>query len=91
MADIHVNTDVMRNLGNLFVQLNEQINYRAINYINSTTSALENDWQGISRQRYEQLIQQWRSATQHVVQTGENLGNHLTQTANQFDNVDRQG
>ena len=89
MANIHVNTDTMRQLGYQFVQLNEQITYRVINYINSATSALESDWQGVSRQRYEQMFQEWRGATNQVVNVGEDLGRHLQNTAQQFENVDQ--
>ena len=73
MGTIHVNTDLMRNLGQVFVQLNDQIGNQIEPQIQNHTSELESDWQGVSRQRYEQLYQQWRSATQQVVQAGEEL------------------
>ena len=89
MAVIHVNTDLMRQLGQVFVQLNDQIQNQIEPNIQNQTSQLEGDWQGVSRQRFEQLIQQWRSATNQVVQTGEDLGRHLQNTAQQFENVDQ--
>jgi len=89
MAVIHVNTDLMRQLGLVFVQLNDQIQNQIEPNIQNQTSQLESDWQGISRQRFEDLIQQWRSATNQVIQTGEDLGRHLQNTAQQFENVDQ--
>ena len=89
MANIHVNTDAMRNLGYIFVQLNERITYQIMNYVQSSFNQLEGDWMGISRQRYEQLYQQWRATIQTLVNSGEQIGQHLTLTANQFDSVDQ--
>ena len=89
MGTIHVNTDLMRNLGQVFVQLNDQIQNQIEPQIQGTTNILEGDWQGVSRQRYEQLYQQWRSATQNVVQAGEDIGRHLQDTATRFEQVDQ--
>lgn len=89
MGVIHVNTDLMRQLGQIFVQLNDQISNQIEPNIQNSTGQLEGDWQGISRQRFEQLIQEWRSATNQVVQVGEDLGRHLQNTAQQFENVDQ--
>lgn len=89
MGTIHVNTDLMRNLGQVFVQLNDQIQNQIEPQIQGTTNNLEGDWQGVSRQRYEQLYQQWRSATQNVVQAGEDIGRHLQDTASRFEQVDQ--
>ncbi len=89
MGVIHVNTDLMRQLGQVFVQLNDQISNQIEPSIQNHTGQLEGDWQGISRQRFEQLIEEWRSATTRVVQAGEDLGRHLQNTAQQFENVDQ--
>jgi WXG100 family type VII secretion target len=89
MATIHVNTDLMRQLGQVFVQLNDQIQSQIEPSIQNHTSQLESDWQGVSRQRYEQMVQQWRSATQQVVAAGEDLGRHLQDTATRFEQVDQ--
>jgi len=89
MATIHVNTDLMRQLGQVYVQLNDQIQNQIEPQIQNNTNQLESDWQGVSRQRYEQLYQQWRSATQQVVAAGEDLGRHLQDTATRFEQVDQ--
>ena len=89
MGTIHINTDLLRQLGSVFYQLNEQINNSIEPQIQNTTNQVEGDWQGVSRQRYEQMYQDWRSATQRVVQVGEDLGRHLQNTASNFEQADQ--
>ena len=89
MATIHVNTDLMRNLGQTFVQLNEQIGNQVEPSIQNHIGQLEGDWQGVSRQRFEQMFQEWRAAADRIVATGEEIGRHLSRTADAFDNVDQ--
>ena len=89
MGTIHINTDLLRQLGRVFYQLNEEINNSIEPQIQNTTSQVESDWQGVSRQRYEQMYQDWRSATQQLVQVGEQLGTHLQDTATRFEQADQ--
>ena len=89
MATIHINTDLLRQLGRVFTQLNDEINNSIEPQIQNTTNQVEGDWQGASRQRYEQMYQDWRSATQRIVQVGEDLGSHLQNTATQFEQADQ--
>ncbi len=90
MGVIHVNTDLMRQLGQVFVQLNDQISNQIEPSIQNHIGQLESDWQGISRQRFEQMFQDWRSAANQIVQNGEQIGQHLQNTATSFENVDNQ-
>ncbi len=89
MGTIHINTDLLRQLGRVFYQLNEEINNSIEPQIQNTTNQVEGDWQGVSRQRYEQMYQDWRSAAQRIVQVGEDLGNHLQDTATRFEQADQ--
>ncbi len=88
MGTIHINTDLLRQLGVYYVQLNEQIN-NIESSIQGLTNQIEGDWQGVSRQMYENMFQQWRSATQNVVSNGEDLGRHLQDTATRFEQADQ--
>ncbi len=90
MATIHVNTDLMRQLGQIFVQLNDQLSNQTEPQIQNHIGQLESDWQGVSRQRFEQMFQEWRAAADRVVAQGEEIGQHLQNTATQFENVDSQ-
>jgi WXG100 family type VII secretion target len=88
MGTIHVNTDVMRQLGQVFVQLNDDIHSQTEAQINGHVGQLEGDWQGVSRQRFEQLFQDWRAAADQIVVKGEDIGRHLQNTAQQFESAD---
>ena len=90
MATIHVNTDLMRQLGQVFVQLNDQLKNQTEPQIQNHIGQLESDWQGVSRQRFEQMFQEWRAAADRIVSQGEDIGRHLQNTATQFENVDSQ-
>ncbi len=89
MGTIHINTDLLRHLGQVFYQLNDQIQNNIEAQIQGYTSQVEGDWQGLSRQRYEQLYQDWRNATSQLVMTGEQLGQHLQNTAQLFEQADQ--
>lgn len=89
MGTIHVNTDLMRNLGAVFVQLNEQIHNQVEPQVQNHIGQLEGDWQGISRQHFEQMFQDWRTAAERLVQQGEDIGQHLQSTAQRFESADQ--
>jgi WXG100 family type VII secretion target len=88
---IHVDTDIMRQLGQVFIQLNEQLGQQFVPQIQNHASQLESNWQGVSRQHYEQMYQEWRTSAAQIVQRGEDLGRHLQSTAQQFESVDQRG
>jgi len=89
MSNIHVNTDIMRHLGYLFVQLNEQITNQLQPQIVHGIGQLEADWQGISRQRFEELFSEWRALATRISACGEEIGRHLQVTAERFEDVDQ--
>ncbi len=89
MPTIHINTDQLRQLGQLFNQLNDQIRNQIEPQISNLTGQLESDWQGQSRYTYDNLYNDWRSTVDRIVQNGEDLGRHLQYTADQFEQADR--
>ena len=89
MPSIHVNSDWMRQLGQIFVQLNDQIQNEIEPQIRNYTSQLESDWQGVSRQRFEQMYQQWLATIRQAVVQGEDIGRLLQNTAMLFDQADQ--
>ncbi|HEV2653943.1 MAG TPA: WXG100 family type VII secretion target [Ktedonobacteraceae bacterium] len=89
MATIHINTDLMRQLGQYFINLNDTIANNIQPQIQNVSGQLENDWQGQSRYRFDQLYQDWRTSTDRITQIGEDLGRHLQNTANQFEQADQ--
>jgi WXG100 family type VII secretion target len=89
MATIHINTDLLRQLGQHFTQLNDQIKNQIEPQINNLTGQLESEWQGQSRSTYDNLYSDWRATVERIVQNGEDLGRHLQNTAEQFEQIDR--
>lgn len=89
MPTIHINTDQLRQLGQYFVQLNDQIQNQIEPQINNLTGQLENDWQGQSRYTYDNMFNDWRATVNRIVQNGEDIGRHLQSTADQFEQADR--
>ena len=89
MATIHINTDLLRQLGQYFVNLNDTIANNIQPQIQNVSGQLENDWQGQSRYRFDQLYQDWRTSTDRITQIGEDLGRNLQSTADQFEQADR--
>jgi WXG100 family type VII secretion target len=79
----------MRQLGQYFINLNETIANNIQPQIQNVSGQLENDWQGQSRYRFDQLYQDWRASTDRITQIGEDLGRHLQYTANQFEQADQ--
>ena len=90
MSNIHVNTDQMRQLGQVFYQLNDQLGNQIRPQVQNYINQLEGDWQGVSRQRFEQMFQEWRAAADRIIAQGEEIGRHLQNTAQQFESVDSQ-
>ncbi len=89
MAIIHIDTELLRRLGLIYIQCNEQVN-QFDGQIQNIVSQVEGDWQGLSRQRFDQIFQEWRTAVSRIVVQGEDIGRHLQNTAQLFDNIDTQ-
>jgi len=89
MPTIHINTDLLRQLGQQFNQLNDQIQNQIQPQINNLSGQIEGDWQGQSRYTYDNLFNDWSSNVSRIVQNGEDLGRHLQSTADQFEQADR--
>lgn len=86
---IHVNTDLMRELGRRFQENCEIARTKMISELQSMTAQMEGDWVGFSRTHYDELFRQWCQSAQSLVTWGEEIGVHLNKTAEYFDNVDR--
>lgn len=88
MGQIHVNTDLMRRLGMLFVQLNEQIANQLEPQIQQAAAQLDSDWVGVSYQHFSSVLIDWRATVARLTTYGEELGQHLQETATRFEQAD---
>jgi len=86
---IHVNTEMMRQLGMRYQENCEFCRVKMIAELQALTSQMEGDWVGISRIHYEELFQHWCQSAQSLITWGEEIGLHLSKTAEYFDNVDQ--
>jgi WXG100 family type VII secretion target len=89
MATIHVNTDVMRQLAQAYLTWNNTLQSQMLPQLQSLIAQLEGDWIGSSRQDYDNQLQSWQQSLNSLITAGQNLGNHVLNTANQFDMADR--
>lgn len=88
MGTIHINTDQLRILGQRFTQNNEYIRTQLIPELQRLSASIEEDWSGASRLRYDDLFQGWMQSALSLERWGEDIGQHISQTAQQFDNAD---
>ena len=89
MPTIHVNTDVMRQLAQAFMNWNNTLQSQMMPQLQSLTAQLEGDWIGVSRQDYDNQLQSWEQTLNSLINQGQNLGNHVLNAANQFESADR--
>jgi len=87
MPQIHVNTDLLLQLGGLFRQLNGQIHEQIKPQLQVLTTRLESDWQGQSRASYDQLFSEWNIQLDDVTRRGDELGQYLQEMATRFTHV----
>ncbi len=88
MSNIHVNTETMRQLSGSLEYWSNYLRDGMMPAIERLTSQLEIDWQGVSRQHYDELLQQFRGETLTLINRAQELGLHLNSTATQFDSAD---
>ena len=89
MPTIHVNTDVMRQLAQAYLTWNNTIQTQMLPQLQSLNAQLEGDWVGVSRQDYDNQLQSWIQSLNSLIAAGQGLGNHVLNTANQFESADR--
>jgi WXG100 family type VII secretion target len=89
MPTIHVNTDVMRQLAQAYLTWNNTIQTQMLPQLQSLNAQLEGDWVGVSRTDYDNQLQSWIQSLNGLIASGQGLGNHVLNTANQFESADR--
>ena len=89
MPTIHVNTDVMRQLAQAYLNWTNTLQSQMMPQLQGLTSQLEGDWIGVSRQDYDNQLQNWEQTLNSLINQGQNLGNQVLNAANQFEQADR--
>lgn len=88
-STIHVNTELLRDLGNRFLLNSQYAQEKLINELRSLTAQTEGDWVGVSRMHYEELFAHWCQSAQSLITWGQEIGQHLDRTAQYFENADQ--
>lgn len=88
MPTIHIDTEIMRQLGKRYQDWCDYLRNNMMSELRNLSGQLENDWQGVSRQHYDNLLQQWEQNVAGSLDSGTDLGSHLSNTANRFDQAD---
>ncbi|HEY7126535.1 MAG TPA: WXG100 family type VII secretion target [Ktedonobacterales bacterium] len=88
MAIIHVDTAGLIYLSNVFHAMNETIRENTAK-INTKIYELDSGWHGVSRQRYDQLFQEWNQYAYDLLRLSEEVSQHLLRTADAFDQADQ--
>jgi len=78
----------MQQLGKRFSDWNQYMRDQMMSELHNLSSQLENDWQGVSRQHYDGLLQNWESNVQRLISQGDDMGQHLYSTADRFNQAD---
>ena len=89
MPTIHVNTEVMRQLAQAYLNWNNTLQTQMLPQLQSLSGQLEGDWVGMSRQDYDNQLLSWQRSLSGLIASGQSLGNHVLNTANQFESADR--
>jgi WXG100 family type VII secretion target len=88
MSTIHINPDEMQQLAGSFEWWCNHLREGMLPALQQLTSQLESDWQGESRQHYEELIHVWQRNAENLIDSAEDLSHHLMDTANRFEIID---
>jgi len=88
MANIHVDTEKMRQLAGSLEWWSGNLRDSMMPSLHTLQNQLEGDWQGVSRQHYEQLFQVWLNSATNLINSADELGHHLMNTANQIESAD---
>ena len=89
MTKIHVDTDVMRQLAQAYLNWNNTLQTQMLPQLQGLMSQVEGDWIGVSRQDYDNQLQSWIQSLNSLIASGQSLENHVLNTANQFESADR--
>lgn len=88
MANIHADTDKMRQLAGSLEWWSGNLRDSMMPTLHNLTNQVEGDWQGVSRQHYDELFQTWQNNVMNLISSADDLGHHLMNTANQLESAD---
>ena len=88
MARIKITPEQVRQVGNQFKQASQQSN-EMVSRLQNTMSGMEGDWEGMTKQRFYQEFQQWRTSMNQFVELLNGIGQQLDAIAARFEAADQ--
>ncbi|MFL5656416.1 MAG: WXG100 family type VII secretion target [Ktedonobacteraceae bacterium] len=79
----------MRQVVQANLNWNNTLQTQMLPQLQSLSGQLGGDWVGVSRQDYDNQLQSWQQSLNSPIASGQSLGNHVLNTANQFESADR--
>ena len=88
MARIKITPDQVRQVGNQFKQAGQQ-SQDMVSNLQSTMNGMEPEWEGLTKERFYQEYQQWRTSMTQFVELLNNIGQQLDAIAVRFEAADQ--
>ena len=88
MARIRITPDQVRQVGSQFKQASQQSN-EMVGRLQSTMSGMEGEWEGLTKERFYQKFQQWRTSMNQFVELLNGIGQQLDSIAARFEAADQ--
>ncbi len=88
MARIKITPDQVRQVGSQFKQASQQ-SQDMVNRLQNTINGMEPEWEGLTKERFYQEFQQWRTSMTQFVELLNNIGQQLDAIAARFEAADQ--
>lgn len=88
MARIKITPEQVRQVSQEFRQSSEQ-SREMVNRLQSTVTAMQSEWEGLTRERFYSEYQQWQSTMSKFVELLSGIGQQLDTIAARFEEADR--
>ena len=88
MARIKITPDQVRQVGNQFKQASQQSRDMVSN-LQNTMNSMEPEWEGLTKERFYQEFQQWRTSMNQFVELLNGIGQQLDAIAARFEAADQ--
>lgn len=88
MVRIRISPDQVRQAGNQFKQASQQ-SQDMISSLQNLMSSMEPEWEGLTKERFYQEYQQWKTSMTQFVELLNNIGQQLDAIAARFEAADQ--
>lgn len=88
MARIKITPDQVRQVGGEFKQASQQ-SQEMVGRLQNTMGGMEPEWEGLTKQRFYQEFQQWRTSMNQFVELLNGIGQQLDAIAARFEAADQ--